>query len=99
MLCSRIAFSRLVGARAETLRPHVRTSKLQCIGELLWKGVKLAAEGVGPETTDPVWLAPRDVRAAMLETVHGEREKFLFYRGVEVRTRPCRCGAMQRAKC
>jgi hypothetical protein len=51
-------------------------------GELLWKGVKLGGDGVGPETDDPVWLAPRAVDAAMLVTDHGEREKFLFYRGV-----------------
>jgi hypothetical protein len=56
--------------------------KADASAELLWKGVKLAVPGSGPETDDPVWLAPRAVQAAMLETIHGEREKFLFYRGV-----------------
>src|SRR5438046_897142 len=51
-------------------------------GELLWKGVTLAADGTGPETDARVWLAPRAVQSAMLQTPHGEREKFLFYRGV-----------------
>jgi hypothetical protein len=52
------------------------------VGELLWKGVKLGGAGAGPDTEDPVWLAPRAVQAAMIETASGEHEKFLFYRGV-----------------
>ena len=51
-------------------------------GELSWKGVTLGADGMGPATDAKVWLAPRAVRSAMLQTAHGEREKFLFYRGV-----------------
>jgi hypothetical protein len=51
-------------------------------GELQWKAVKLGVDGAGPETTEKVWLAPRAAPAAMLQTASGEREKFLFYRGV-----------------
>lgn len=52
------------------------------IGRLTWKGVTLEATGAGPETDEKVWLAPRAVKSSMLQTPQGEREKFLFYRGV-----------------
>lgn len=52
------------------------------LGQLSWKGVTLQASGAGPETDDKVWLAPRVVKSSMLQTPKGEREKFLFYRGV-----------------
>jgi hypothetical protein len=42
----------------------------------------LGGEGAGPETQAKVWLAPRAVRSTMLQTPLGERERFLFYRGV-----------------
>jgi len=51
-------------------------------GDLQWKGVQLVADGSGPDTQAKVWLAPRAVPASMLQTAEGEREKFLFYRGV-----------------
>ncbi len=51
-------------------------------GELSWKGLELDSDGTGPETSDRVWLAPRAVASTMLRTANGEREKFLFYRGV-----------------
>jgi hypothetical protein len=51
-------------------------------GELSWTGVKLGADGAGPETNAKVWLAPRAVQSAMLRTPQDERERFLFYRGV-----------------
>lgn len=51
-------------------------------GELSWKNVTLGVEGAGPETDEKVWLAPRDVSSSVLATSDGEREKFLFYRGV-----------------
>ncbi|MEO6788771.1 MAG: hypothetical protein ABI318_21835 [Chthoniobacteraceae bacterium] len=51
-------------------------------GELSWKNVTLGKEGTGPETDEKVWLTPRDVSSAMIATSDGEREKFLFYRGV-----------------
>jgi len=52
------------------------------IGTLQWKDVRAHHEArPGPETTDPVWLAPRRVEAATL-TVGDENERFLFYRGL-----------------
>jgi hypothetical protein len=51
-------------------------------GELSWKGVKLGVDGAGPDTEDKVWLAPRAVPSAMLQTASAQQEKFLFYRGV-----------------
>jgi hypothetical protein len=51
-------------------------------GQLRWKNLKVGVEGEGPETDSPVWLAPRRVPAAMVETEGGEQERFLFYRGL-----------------
>ena len=52
-------------------------------GELFWQGVKIGDNyGDGPDTDEKVWLAPRAVKSAMVQTINGEREKFLFYRGV-----------------
>lgn len=48
---------------------------------LHWVGVRVGAAGPMPETTDHVWLAPRQVDAAPV-TVGEESERFLFYRGV-----------------
>ncbi len=53
------------------------------IGRLQWKNVVIgAAGGKLPETADPVWLAPRQVKSAASVTVGAESERFLFYRGV-----------------
>jgi hypothetical protein len=49
---------------------------------LLWKDLQLAGDWKGPETSDHVWTAPRNVSAASVRTIAGESEKFLFYRGV-----------------
>ncbi|MEQ1854218.1 MAG: hypothetical protein ABMA01_21815, partial [Chthoniobacteraceae bacterium] len=51
-------------------------------GELSWKNLTIGAAGAGPATDEKVWLAPRDVSSAVVATADGEREKFLFYRGV-----------------
>jgi len=56
----------------ETARP---------LGSLRWPKVRLGATGPMPETTDHVWLAPRQVDAAPV-VVGDESERFLFYRGV-----------------
>ncbi len=54
----------------------------QTVGRLDWRGLKVNAAGEGPQTTAHVWLAPRAVQASVVQTQEGEREKFLFYRGV-----------------
>jgi hypothetical protein len=51
-------------------------------GRLVWDDLKVGVEGAGPETDAEVWLAPRRVPAAMVEAKGGERERFLFYRGL-----------------
>jgi hypothetical protein len=51
-------------------------------GTLSWNNLKIGAGANGPETTERVWTAPRDVQAASVTAVNGESEKFLFYRGV-----------------
>jgi hypothetical protein len=53
------------------------------LGVLTWRGVKLHDTVVAPLTTDPVWLAPREVQAASVYLPDvGEGERYLFYRGV-----------------
>ncbi len=51
------------------------------ISTLDWRDISLTGSEEGPATSAPVWTAPRDVKAATVET-GGEHEKFLFYRGV-----------------
>lgn len=51
-------------------------------GDLSWKNLMVGAAGSGPETTEKVWLAPREVKSATVKSAKGESEKFLFYRGV-----------------
>jgi hypothetical protein len=53
------------------------------VGKLEWKGVMLHDTVVAPLTSDPVWLAPREVQAASVFVPGvGEGERYLFYRGV-----------------
>lgn len=52
------------------------------LGSLFWHRVRVGSTtGTMPDTTDHVWLAPRQVDAAPI-TVGNESERFLFYRGV-----------------
>ena len=51
-------------------------------GTLAWRNLQVGTERTGPETSDKVWLAPRDVDAATVTSAEGESEKFLFYRGL-----------------
>jgi hypothetical protein len=52
------------------------------ISSLSWNDLKIGVDAKGPETSDRVWTAPRDVQAASVSAANGESEKFLFYRGV-----------------
>jgi hypothetical protein len=54
----------------------------QTVGSLTWSDVRVGTDGVGPETDQHVWLAPRKVQAAGVTAASGEHEKYLFYRGV-----------------
>lgn len=62
--------------------PHTLNGSAQ--GSLKWSDLRLAPAAVGnlPQTTAPVWLAPRKVRSAVVATANKEAEKYLFYRGV-----------------
>ena len=52
------------------------------IGSLSWPVVHVGATAVAPpQTSAPVWLAPRQVDAAPL-TIGDESERYLFYRGI-----------------
>jgi hypothetical protein len=54
-------------------------------GSIQWKALRLSRESSAsmPETTEHVWLAPRNVKSAVVINSDGaEAEKYLFYRGV-----------------
>jgi hypothetical protein len=52
------------------------------VGGLRWKGISLRDSVSPPLTTNHIWLAPRQVRAAGVVARSGESERYLFYRGV-----------------
>jgi hypothetical protein len=52
------------------------------LGVLEWNNLKIGASGKVMATDDPVWVAPRRVQAADVQTQPGESERFLFYRGL-----------------
>jgi hypothetical protein len=52
------------------------------LGTLEWNDLTIGGNYDLPETKAPVWLAPRQVRAATVKAPGGEAEKYLFYRGV-----------------
>jgi hypothetical protein len=63
---------------------------IQTVGSLTWPDLRVGTEGVGPETDEHVWLAPRKVQAACVTAGSGESEKYLFYRGVGRQAAPLR---------
>lgn len=52
------------------------------MSSLTWTNLDVGGDESGPPSNEPVWTAPRAVRAASVMTRSGEAEKFLFYRGV-----------------
>ena len=52
------------------------------VGSLAWSSLTLYEGSDFPKTAAEVWQAPRRVRAIGARTPNGEREKYLFYRGV-----------------
>ena len=53
------------------------------LGSLKWPGIQLHETVVAPLTSDPAWLAAREVEAASVFLPEvGEGERYLFYRGV-----------------
>ncbi len=61
---------------------NVRSLNGESIGTLAWPGLRLGGSSTGPQTKDRVWLAPRQVKAAMVTNESNEHERYLFYRGV-----------------
>jgi hypothetical protein len=54
----------------------------ETLGSLTWNGLTLGGNPDLPETDYNVWLAPRKTEGAPVQTVDGEGERYLFYRGV-----------------
>lgn len=67
------------------------------IGVLEWKEMKIGGRGDGPKTEAKVWLAPRAVDADSVTMPDGERERYLFYRGVANLDAPLRVRREQAA--
>jgi hypothetical protein len=51
-------------------------------GKLTWSKLTVGGEANGPETSARVWTAPRAVSASSITATNGERERYVFYRGV-----------------
>jgi hypothetical protein len=52
---------------------------------LRWHGIEVGRQipdSGWPRTSEHVWLSPRKVASAPVQTANGESEKYLFYRGV-----------------
>ena len=49
--------------------------KPDTISSLRWKGLRVGTDKAGPKTDEHVWLAPRDVDAAFVQTPKGEAER------------------------
>lgn len=69
--------------------PGVETNKTvfgplrsSTVSTLAWNNLEVGGDWPGPVTSEHVWTSPRAVKAAAVQTAHGEAEKFLFYRGV-----------------
>ncbi|HEV7282589.1 MAG TPA: hypothetical protein VGN57_20460 [Pirellulaceae bacterium] len=54
----------------------------ETLGSLAWNGLTLGGNPDLPETDYNVWLAPRKTQSAAVQTIDGEGERYLFYRGV-----------------
>jgi hypothetical protein len=52
------------------------------VGTLKWDHLQIGGDWPLTNTTEHVWIAPRQVRAANVRSSDGEGERFLFYRGV-----------------
>src|ERR1017187_3223084 len=59
--------------------PHLLSSTES---RLEWKDLKIGGDWPVTNTTAHVWTSPRAVNAASVQTIGGESERFLFYRGI-----------------
>ncbi|MBT9587471.1 hypothetical protein IV102_29285 [bacterium] len=72
-------------AKAEA--PGVENSRKQgpsatTLGRLQWLGLQVGGYHSGPPSQSTVWKAPRQAKSSPVTTAKGEKEQFLFYRGV-----------------
>ncbi|MEO6846205.1 MAG: hypothetical protein ABI443_02545 [Chthoniobacterales bacterium] len=64
--------------------------KPEICGKLEWKDLHIGGKEAGPNTDSEVWTTPRAVDAASVTTSKGEKERYLFYRGVAHLNSPLR---------
>jgi hypothetical protein len=71
-------------ANAPGFSDHSVANKLDrnTVTRLTWNSLRVGRSGKGPDTTEPVWLTPRNVAADTVTSANGDSEKYLFYRGV-----------------
>jgi len=67
-----------VTQRSQQLIPAITADTTS---SLTWHAIKTGTQHDGPDTTSPVWIAPRQIEAARL-SVGNEHERYLFYRGL-----------------
>jgi len=61
---------------------HFGSISADGVGTLEWNDLTVGGEGQPPATDSRIWLAPREVDAALVTNAEGESERYLFYRGV-----------------
>ena len=65
------------------------------VGTLAWPQLKISGDVNGPDTTARAWTAPRAVRATSVTATNGERERYVFYRGVGHLNAPLRVSRLE----
>jgi hypothetical protein len=67
-----------------------RALSYQSSSKLLWKGLKIGGKMNGIATDSPLWLSPRVAASDSVENREGERERYVFYRGLGQLNSPLR---------
>jgi hypothetical protein len=52
------------------------------LGRLRWRGLTVGGSHSGPPSRSTCWQAPRQARSTSVTSARGEKEQFLFYRGL-----------------
>ena len=75
--------------QAQVMYKNIETSESgttyltkEALGQLSWKAIHIGGPWPGPETDSSIWLSPREVPSANVQSAEGESERYLFYRGV-----------------
>lgn len=87
---------------AEAKNPNLRNAgddvgsiRPGTVSSLRWSNLKIGGTTNGPRTDSRVWLAPREVQAASVQTPANESERYLFYRGVAKINPPLRVSRLK----